>query len=410
MRNFILLAGATTLAACGGGSGAGPETVGSIAPPAGPVTSVTPTPTQTTASFVNPAEPKTYEGIGAVEHYGYKTRSDASGQYDQLYAGDANTVRDGGVSVTYNPRDAIFELTIAREKGIVTANNRFQDPAHRTDFGGAVQPQAGTPEIADRGIQYLQAGSGTGVSVGVPGGYRKGEAGYESSTTTFFYQKPGTTTKFVSYAGWLRNNLSVSKQSKTTVDPVTGGETQSDYLEYSYGLDRAAFAYGERSAASAVPRSGSGSYTGDVLATMVYNTAIDTDPRSPTYFQWLVGSQTTNVDFGTLGVSTALTGKLTAPTLDANTTGLHTLAEGTTLTANARSTLDLVTKGGFTGAFTDAKFKTPGGSELVVAIAGSSIDGAFFGPSAEEIGGGFRIVGGTPDERVDILGTFTGKK
>jgi hypothetical protein len=49
-----------------------------------------------------------------------------------------------------------------------------------------------------------------------------------------------------------------------------------------------------------------------------------------------------------------------------------------------------------------------------VDIAGSSLDGAFYGPggSAEklEVGGGFRIVGGTPDQRIDIMGAFTGKK
>ncbi|WP_173203779.1 transferrin-binding protein-like solute binding protein [Sphingopyxis sp. BSNA05] len=43
-------------------------------------------------------------------------------------------------------------------------------------------------------------------------------------------------------------------------------------------------------------------------------------------------------------------------------------------------------------------------------IAGSSINGAFYGPDAEELGGGYRIVGGTPDERIDILGTFVGKQ
>ena len=37
-------------------------------------------------------------------------------------------------------------------------------------------------------------------------------------------------------------------------------------------------------------------------------------------------------------------------------------------------------------------------------------DGAFYGPNGEEAGGGFRIVGGKPDERVDIVGAFVGKK
>ena len=40
----------------------------------------------------------------------------------------------------------------------------------------------------------------------------------------------------------------------------------------------------------------------------------------------------------------------------------------------------------------------------------SSIDGSFYGPNAVEVGGSFRIVGGVPDQRVDILGAFTGAK
>ena len=45
-----------------------------------------------------------------------------------------------------------------------------------------------------------------------------------------------------------------------------------------------------------------------------------------------------------------------------------------------------------------------------MVIAGSSIDGAFYGPNGVELGGGYRIVGGTPDERIDILGTFVGQR
>ena len=66
--------------------------------------------------------------------------------------------------------------------------------------------------------------------------------------------------------------------------------------------------------------------------------------------------------------------------------------------------------GGFLGQFQQAWFLRPDATRLDLLVAGSSIDGAFYGPGAEEAGGSFRIVGGTPDERIDILGIFTGRR
>ena len=69
----------------------------------------------------------------------------------------------------------------------------------------------------------------------------------------------------------------------------------------------------------------------------------------------------------------------------------------------------MINFGGFKGFFDSASFTSPEGNRSV-AIEGSTIDGTFYGPAAQEAGGGFRIVGGNPDERVDILGAFIGKK
>lgn len=385
MRNFIILASATALSACGG---AGPQSAGDTPATSGGSGSTT------TGTFVNPTELKSYDAIGAAQHYEYQTRSNGSGQYGQLYAGDANSARDSGITVAYNPRDAIFEVTISRPNADVSTDvNRFQDPLHRTDFGGLREPQAGVPQLpVASAIQYLQSGSSTGTP---------GTDGYKSQTQTFFYQKPGTTTQYVTYAGYVRNILSTSAQ--TAPDGTA-------YLEDSYSRDRAVFAWGERTGNSAVPITGTGTYSGNMLATMVFNPMTDTDPSASSYLQWIVGNNSTTVDFAKMTVTTALTGTVMAPQTDRFTNGNYLLDAGTTFTANATGKVDLVNKGGFSGSVTDAKFVTPGGAEFVVAIAGSSIDGAFFGPKAEEIGGGFRIVGGKPDERIDILGTYTGKK
>lgn len=406
MRNYMILMSATALAACGGGTG--PEAVGGIAPPAGPSTGGTPTPSA--HSFANPTQDKTYEGVGVAHTYRYSTDSNDSGQYNQLYAGDASTARDGGITVAYSPRDAIFEITIDRAKaGLNTGAQRFQDPAHRTDFGGASEPQGGVPNITGKGIQYLQNGSQSGIPL-APGenpfptrsDIPAGVSEFASDGRTFFYQKPGTTTKYVTYAGYVRNQVSVVGFEAT--------ETAAAYLENRYTLERAAFAYGERTANSAVPRSGSATFNGDMIATMVFNPNLDVNPAATTYFQWITGSATHTVDFGTLGVLSSFTGTVGGITRDAYTDQQFSMPERSTFSATAKSAIDLVAKGGFFGQFDSASFRRPDGSTFTVNIAGSSIDGAFFGPAAEEIGGGFRVVGGTPDERIDILGAFTGKK
>lgn len=415
MVKWLPLSGTILLAACGGGGGV--QTVGSVAPPTGS----TPTPTPT-HSFVDPTEVKTYEAIGAVQHYEYATRSDTDPinggpQSGQLYAGDANTARDSGISVTYNPRDAIFEVTINRPLGDVnTGVMRFQDPAHRTDFDGNKKPQAGVPDLTAKGVLFLQSGSGTGAELNSGAYYTDtakrptytgpkyvvGAKNYTSTVQTFFYQKPGTTTKYVTYAGFVRTTVTATEQQDDATSPL--------YLKEAYSLDRAAFVFGERTPNSAVPTSGSGTYTGDMIATVAFNPQLDVDPSYPTYLQWISGSNTTQVNFATGKVTSTFTGITTAPALDAYTSGAFQLPGGSTFTATAGATIDLVNKGGFTGQFSDARFQRPGLGEFIINIAGSSIDGAFYGPNGQEIGGGFRIVGGTPDERIDILGAFTGKK
>ena len=402
-RTFLALSGAVTLAACGGDTG--PQTVGSVAPPSG-----TPTPTH---SFVNPTQVKTYDGLGGVQHYEYGTSSASSAQAGQLYAGDANTVRDSGISLTYNPRDAIFELTINRPLGIVDVPAfRFQDPAHRTDFENQIRPQAGVPEFAAaRNIQYLEAGGSTGsvlssgpyyTAAAQQSDYVVGADGYSSTVQTLFYQKPGTTTKYVTYAGFVRNTISAAEEQP---DPTVPAE-----LRQNYKLDRAAFVFGERTGNAAVPKTGSGTFTGEMIASAVYNPDLDMNPLAPSYLQWMQGTHSTSIDFGSGSVSSVFDGTMFAPTIDAYTTGVGGLAAGTAFHAEASGQIDLVNTGGFTGQFSSACFSVTCTPANALLIAGSSFDGAFFGPNGEEIGGGFRIVGGTPDQRIDILGAYTGKR
>jgi len=395
MRKLLAALPLLSLAACGG---AGLETVGST--PVGTPTSGSQS--GSTHSFVNPTTVKTYSAIGGVQSYRYTTNeNNNSGQYNQLYAGNASTARNSAISVTYDPRDAIFELTIADTKAGVDQKIRFQDPAHRTDFGGAVAPQGGVPDQTANGVRYLQVGGGTGISTYDPAQSTTFPIGEEDSSvnrSTFFYQIPGTRTRYVTFAGYVRNQTSVAK-----VTPPSGPE----YLEQNHVLERAAFVFGERTNNSAVPTSGSATYTGAMQASMVYNPDLDTlgYVNAPTYFQWINGSASTTVDFASRNVSIALTGTIDAPLYDVYTSRNTGAPAGSQFTASGSGQIDLVNAGGFLGQFTNA---TVNGTALT--IAGSSLDGAFFGPAAEEVGGGFRIVGGTPDERIDIIGSYTGAR
>lgn len=417
MRHWLMLSGAATLAACGGSTS--PQSVGSVAPPTG----TTPTATDAYSQFTKPVDAKTYAGIGGSQVYEYLTdQRVGAGQQAETYSGNAGTVRNSPISIAYDPRDAIFTLTISDPKSGAAAGTRFQDPASRTAFGGAVEPQWGVPNLNaltgaaaqynNPDIMYLQAGdgdprspysrSGSGfIDPGTNSTPPDGEVGSSYASTTFFYEKPGSKTKYVTFAGYVRNALSFSSAT------VGGAAVKTN----SWHLERGAFAYGAQTAQSAVPGSGTGTYNGSMLATMVYNPTLDTaGGQLPSYFQWLTGTSKLVVDFGARKVDLTLNGVVLAPQIDRYTAPTSAfLAAGTTFSAGASGLIDLAGKGGFAGSFGTWAF-TSGGNTYVVNVAGSSFDGAFFGPNAEEVGGGFRVVGGIPDQRVDILGAFTGKK
>lgn len=439
MRNYLILISATALAACGGGGG--PEAVGGTAPPPAPGGSGTPTPTA--HSFVNPTETKTYQAHGGVQSYDYDyvevvqydkiqaTDSSGNPQFDgngnplyavdpnsrtlldtgqprQLYAANASTVRNPGVTVSYDPRNAQFTLQIAQNRN--SANITFQDPAHRTNFTGNRTPQLGVPDLETgpvdqrlvRGVQYLEVDTGSDADT------------YDVST--FFYEKPGTTSKYVTYAGFVRNRFEAAEEVILADAP----RSQTTQLTRPTSLERATFVFGEQTANSNVPQSGSANFSGNMIASMVNTPQIDDNPMQPSYFQWLSGTAGISVNFGTGAVTAALSGTTLAPMFDpspikspTDTSGYAypdvAIPAGASFAANGTAQIDLAGKGGFAGLFSSAQFVS-GGTTQNVTIAGSTLDGAFYGPNGEEVGGTFRIVGGVPDQRVDIIGAFTGTK
>jgi hypothetical protein len=386
MRLVALLVGTSMLAACGGGAETGINTAGTPPPAPATVVGVPNNAPANAHTFVTPTQQRTYRGNGGFHRL---TTTFEAGTIGELYAGNATTVRNSGISISYNPRDAIFELMISDPLSGVSQPIRFQDPAQRTDFGGAIEPQLGVPNFTIPGIQYLQVGGPRGalqndrlvLSDIRPGSY---------DATTFFYQRPGTTTRYVTFAGYVRNVIN---------------QTDTRLVE---DFSRGAFVFGEQSINSDVPRTGTGTFNGTLLATSVVNDQLDNDPLNATVFQFIEGTSSVAVNFGTNAFNIALDGTFRAPTLGLRTPNTTTALGGAAFGARGSGRIDLVSTGGFLGQFQQAWFTNPGAAQQNLRIEGSSVDGAFFGPTAQEVGGSFRIVGGTPDERIDILGIFTG--
>jgi hypothetical protein len=416
MRIILVLLATTALAACGGSDGGGTlSSVGSAAPASS--SSGTATDTTDYTQLVTPTAVHTYTAVGGEQVFIYNTdsRNPSVGQQGQTYAAGPSSIRDSHISITYDPTAAIYTLAVADTgQSGAGASVRFQDPAQRIDFAGG-NPQWGTLNAAAApaplaGFQYFQAGDGNPISpylVSGSGYINPGNPNTPASTspggtasytaTSLFIQKPGTGTQYVTLAGYARNVFSFG--------PVVINGVSYDNI--TSNLQRGAFAYGIPTNISAVPVTGTATYTGAMLATMVYNTSPAFGNGNPTLFQWVTGSATTAVDFSKSTVGVTLSGIVSAPQMDLfDNAATIAIPAGTTFSATGTATIDLAKNGGFSGNFASATF---GNGASIAPVAGSTLTGAFYGPKAAEVGGGFRIVGGVPNQRVDIVGAFVGK-
>jgi hypothetical protein len=420
MRLLVLLASTSLLAACSGG---GAQSVSSTPPPVsgggstgGGTTGGT---ANTTHTFANPKEAKTYKGVGGQHVFEYLTDDrPLVGQQAQEYAGGSTTPRSSTITIAYDPADAVYSLTVTDGLTGAANNTRFQDPASRTDFGGTLEPQWGTPQLANRNVRYLQAGDGnprspyrsSGTGIVNPGDNDtppSGAAGSSYQASTLFLLQPGTETQYVTYAGYLRNDISWKEVVLPGTDRIVD--------QTLWHLERGAFAFGQNTPNDAVPTTGSGNFTGSMLATMVFNPTLDGQDVSgfndlPTYFQWIEGTASLAVNFAASSFNLSLNGNVLAPQIDQFSPIMESVVPArTTFAATGKGDINMVNFGGFKGFIESARFSNPQGARSV-AIEGSTVDGTFYGPGAQEAGGGFRIVGGNPDERIDILGAFVGKR
>jgi hypothetical protein len=360
------------LAACGG---AGPETVGSIAPPAptggttgggtGVGTPGTGSGSTTPSNLLAVSSATSFTAVGALHSFTYSDTGNV------LYQGNASTIKAPSGTISYNPRDGVFTVTLTDDKAGFAQNSVFQDPAHRADYNPEATPNIEAPNLAE--FNYLESFSPT-------------------ERVSFFYQRPGEGT-YVTLAGFTRN--------------------VHDDKDFTTNRQHGVMVFGTPTIQSQVPISGTGSYTGGFLASAVLNDGTSRD----SYMQWLTGTSAVAVDFGRSTVDVRIDGAVGPTFQNGVRVSDAALANptGTAFQAVGSAKIDLLRYNGFSGAFTSA---TLGGKAIDFTSAASgtstagasSIDGTFFGPNAANVGGNFRIVGGVPGQRIDIQGAFTGKK
>jgi hypothetical protein len=287
------------------------------------------------------------------------------------------------VLIDFNPRDAVYMVKI--NSSTIVADTRMQDPKHRTTF-----QQSLVPDIAN--YRYKEAGFGSDTT------------GLNASTTdrevsTIFVRDVGTgtnQTQYVNIAGFVKQVYSEKEvtRSNTPSSVTIGVDFESDII-------RSVFAYGLNTAYKDIPKSGSANYAGDMFAHLV-----ETPQGNPTGndLRTIVGTSSTSVDFGSGKLTLNLTGKVEGFLGDNRAfaaTGSMNIFKPEKDTTNSQ----------FTGAITSWSFGSYNATNgIAVPTAASTIEGGFFGPSAAEIGGAFRIIGERPNERIDFLGAFVGRK
>ncbi len=412
MRFTILLASTFLLAACGG---AGPQSLGAYTPPGGGGGTEDPA-TGETHTFVSPTKTTVYTAQGGSQHYQYQRGDPTIDANADLYAVNPQSLRfynsnstesgDDSLSVTYDRDDAEFSLSFLDDAASVSIERLYQDPGHRTAFGGLEEPQGGNIDLTSESVFYIEGGSVTGLvrptdSHPYPWVLAEGFDSGVADSTTFFYQKPGTTTRYVTYAGYVRNQYNVTA-------PTTGP------IIYAFEFDRGALVFGEQTFRQDAPQVGSGSYSGTMLATMIFNDQFD-QGEGNSYFQWVFGTANVNVDFAATTFNINMTGQVGSAFNDVDQALVAPMPQGSIFNATGNGRFDggLPIYRTFSGGFSSASFTRPDGSTFVLALgdpysSANTIDGSFYGPAAEEIGGTFRVSHGGADTRIDILGVFTG--
>ncbi len=418
--------------------------------------------------FGNPATPNTPTGFVRNNPAAPTFASLTYGRRGTLYDAEQPQGLSDKLQITRDPRGATFSIVVA--SGGVTQNLRWQDPQHRTllpqagipgnslyDSGltlsGAL-PLTGNPVYDDylQGIN-LPAKTTQAPSFGSPrpgpnasqlvadSGIPRGktnieyyESGSGTPTTyianTLFFERVGQagavgdvgTNKYVTWVGYRTTNYSNTfSRSSTTLNTGDGNnfndvEAVIESETESLTVDRSAFVYGLNSLAKDIPKTGTGTYKGSLFAHSTYTPTVG----AQTQFDTIWGTATSKVNFANDSLSVALSGTFQDSGFAFSATGSAIIQRptipGTALGTAADQPISRFI-GNISAVTIGTRNLTPNpNASLTDTFQASTIEGGFFGPSDKttgqppELGSAFRIVGGQPDQRLDILGTFVGAR
>jgi C-lobe and N-lobe beta barrels of Tf-binding protein B len=362
---------------------------------------------QLTAVFDTPPGPPAlprapaFTGYNVGAQIGTSNITYANG--NQYYEAEQPQNLSDKLQITRDPRDATYSLVIA--SGGVNRNLRWQDPAHRTLFPqGAIPANAITSNQLytdydvprnKPNIEYFESGSRTST-------------GYTSNT--LFFERVGVNTKYVTWLGYRTTEYSATDNTTTqtlnTATPSYADDVKEDtrVIVETSTTDRSAFVYGINTIAKDVPKIGTATYTGSLYATSISGVTLET----------IWGTAQTKVNFATDAVDLKLAGTFenSGKIFGAIGTALVQRPDipNTTLNPTAVQPISRIV-GGFTQMTIGSTVYTSSpNASLPNTFQAGTIEGGFFGPGAAEVGGAFRIVGGQPDTRIDVMGAFTGKK
>ncbi len=307
-----------------------------------------------------------------------------------LYEGSQPVSLSSEVTIDFNPRDAVY--TVNAKTANINTNARFQDPAHRT-----VLQQELVPTLSN--YKYVEAGTGEDKAT-------VNARSTARDVNTIFVRDVGTgagQTQYVTLAGYVKQ---IYGERETIV--ASPPDTQRVEVTFDTNIARSVFAYGINTTHKDIPKSGTATYAGDLYAHVIISPQI-TDAGGKIIgsstgddFRSVVGTSNSTVDFGTGKLGFTLAGNVVGYAGDSR----NFAAVGS---ADIFKPADDKGPSRFVGAVSSWSFGNYNNG-TTVPTAASTIEGGFFGPKAEEIGGAFRIIGSRPDERIDILGAFAGKK
>jgi hypothetical protein len=364
-----------TLAACGGGGGGGSGGIGGIAstpPPPTPAASLVST-SVVTATIPTPAtRPGSYDAIALIEH----ARSGSPSIYRLAAASDIRitTYQPGPapIDVAYSIDFATPELP-GGKTSLTSVVDRFS--AHQTadgyiDFRFFDSNDSG---IADYPIRF-------GDSL--------------TATTSF---SDGTTKTITGTYGSTDDGSSYGFPRRSSVDLISDGKGIDHRLNYNIGLSyvslgdwdwhavtvnpdgtadwgdeggRVLFVHGDRTPPAAIPTAGTASYTATTLgqgqAEAHFGLTADFGQSSI--------SASVNQDFRTYAIDERSTGYY--PGLDLHGTG--------SITGSGSFDIPL------SGTMTTYRDMGGGATQPTFSVSGA-LDGAFFGPNAEQVGGVFAV-------------------